>query len=91
MKTEIIDQYSSLWVRRLFLNEETNTTIAVKKKIYLSEVLSFEEGDSAEFDWQGDTMFVVCNTESFYCAGSVTDFEKQMNNWIAEMRKKYAG
>lgn len=81
------DGYTKLWVIRLFKNEETGDTISVKKCIYLSEVISFEEGSSINFNWDGPTIYVLCQSEAFYCSGNIKDFEKKMDEYIEALRK----
>jgi hypothetical protein len=82
------DAYNKLWVLRLFRDEENgNKVVTVKKCIFLSEVVSFEEGHSTSFDWDGPTMYVICETESFYCAGDVKEFEKEMDRFIKNLRE----
>jgi hypothetical protein len=79
------DGFTKLCVLRLIKHDETGETLKIKKWIFLAEVLSYEEGHSADFDWEGDTMFVVCTNECFYCAGSVVDFNKKMDEFIENL------
>ncbi len=82
------DAYNKLWVIRLFKDEDKGgETLSVRKCFFLSEVVSFEEGHSTPFDWDGPTMYVICETESFYCAGDVRDFEKEMDKFIKNVRE----
>jgi hypothetical protein len=85
----MIDQYTKIWVVRLFKEEKNGIeeTMSVKKSVYLSEIISYEEGHSDIFDWEGPVMYVMCNTEAFYCAGDVKDFDKEMDRWIKGMRE----
>lgn len=80
-----LDEYSKIAVLRLFKND-AGETISVKKIIYYSSIISYEQG-SAELDWDGPIMYLVCTDESFFIAGDVNEFDKEMDVYIASVRK----
>jgi hypothetical protein len=83
-----MDVYSKIAVLRLVKGDKEET-ISVKKYIYLSTVISYEDGASTGlFDWDGGVIYVVCDMESFYMAGDVDEFDKEMNKFITAMRKQ---
>lgn len=81
------DAFSKIAVLRLIKNDKEET-VSLKKYLYLSEVISYEDGTpSADFEWEGPTTFIVCAFEMFYISGSVDDFNKEMEKYISSVRK----
>lgn len=80
------DQYSKLAVIRIAKNKE-NRTLRLKKFIYLSSIISYEEGDSNEIDVEEETIYIVGEYECFYIVGNIDEFNKIMNDYITSMRK----
>lgn len=81
------DQYTKMGVLRLVKNE-AGKTLSFKKFIYLSSVVSYEDGTSTgDFEWDGDVIYVICVDECFYMSGKVDDFDKEINKYISSIRK----
>ena len=85
-----LDHYSKIAAIRLIMNEHKEV-IKLKKYFYLSSVISYEEGDSAQFDLDSPTIYLVCDSESFYIMGDIEEFNKKMNEFIDSMRKLMDG
>lgn len=83
------DQYTQLPVIRLVKDEEKeHKTLAVKKYIFLADIISYEHGtETGEFDWEGDTTYIVTPYEMYYISGNVDDFHKEMVKFISSVRK----
>ena len=84
--TNNYDQYSKLAVIRIAKNK-AGETMKLKKYIYLSSVVSYEQGDSAEIEVEEPTIYIVGEFECFYIIGDVDEFNKVMNDYITAMRK----
>ena len=84
--TNNYDQYSKLAVIRVAKNK-ANETVKLKKYMYLSSVVSYEQGDSADIDVEEQTIYIVGEFECFYIVGDVDEFNKVMNDYISAMRK----
>lgn len=82
-----IDQFTKIACIRLVKNEKEET-VSLKKYFFLSSVVSYEEGtQTADFDWEGPTIYIVTHEESFYIAGEVKEFDKKMDEYIDSIRK----
>ncbi len=83
------DEYTKLPVIRLVKDEDKeHKTVAVKKYIFLADVISYEHGtETGDFDWEGDTTYIVTPYESYYISGNVDDFNKEIDKFINSIRK----
>lgn len=80
------DQYSKLAVIRVAKDEE-GKILRLKKYIYLSSVASYEEGDSSNLNVEEPTIYIVSEYECFYIIGDINEFNKVMNDYVADIRK----
>lgn len=80
------DQYSKLAVIRI-TKEEDGKLLKLKKFIYLSSVVSYEEGHSIGIGVEEETIYIVAEHECFYIVGNIDEFNKIMNDYITSIRK----
>lgn len=76
-----IDEYTRIVMLRLFKNDD-NSVATFKKYIFLGSVVSYEEGDSSIFKWDGPIIYVITEFEAFYAVGDVKEFDKRLNEYI---------
>lgn len=80
------DQYSKLAVIRV-ARDDDGKTLRLKKYIYLSSVVSYEEGDSNNLKIEEPTIYIVSEYECFYIIGDIDEFNKLMNEYVTDIRK----
>lgn len=80
------DQYSQLTVIRIVRNSK-DEVLRLKKFIYLSTIISYEDGQSIDIDTEEGTIYIVSEHECYYIIGNIDEFDKVMTDYINSMRK----
>ena len=82
-----LDEFTKIATFRL-VKDDDGKTLKFKKYIFLSSVVSYEDGASGLFDIDGPAIYIVSPLESFYILGDVDEFDKEMNKYISAMRER---
>lgn len=89
MSKKVHDDFTQLTVVRLFKDpDREGKTFTVKKTIFMTSIVSYEQGKSAEFDWEGETIYLVTTHEQFYIAGKFEEFDKRVEDFIRGLREE---